>query len=162
MAYNAPHDLITFQIHKLVIMYHKNNPCEWNMIMWLPQKPLFLQNLQVHFGDRWCIIMHSFNINNQWIFWLPMACCLNITNTTHVMSCLVEVGKSSSGWVSWTLIVFMVGHEEKFIKRLFSKKLTQYQKTQTSHEMFTNLPNLCNNFLKNNSRLHNPLGKVGW
>ncbi len=56
----------------------------------------------------------------------------------------------------------MVGHEEKFIKRLFSKKLTQDQKTKTSYEGFINLPNPCSKKTSNYiMRLHNPLGQIG-
>jgi hypothetical protein len=51
----------------------------------------------------------------------------------------------------------MVGHEEKFNNRLFSKKLTEDQKTKTSYEMFTNLPNPCKKKNSNNMRLHNLL-----
>jgi hypothetical protein len=51
----------------------------------------------------------------------------------------------------------MVGHEEKINNRLFSKKLIEDEKTKTSYEVFTNLPNPCKKKTSNNMRLHNLL-----
>ncbi len=55
----------------------------------------------------------------------------------------------------------MIGHEDKFIIRLFNKNLTQNQKTKTSIESFTNFLKPCNKTCdKRTLENFNPLRKT--
>lgn len=66
VAIDTFHNLVMFQIQKLIIIHLKKCPCEWSIVVRLLKKPLFLQILQAHFSNV-CIIM-PFSINNFWIF----------------------------------------------------------------------------------------------